>query len=57
MNISIGNFLGDLASSTTAFTSSMSGVFTLVLGIMFAFWIISFVVGLFTGENDDNIGG
>lgn len=55
MNISLGNFLGDLASSTTQIFDSLSGVITLIIGMLLAFWVLSFIIGTLTGNDDDDI--
>lgn len=56
MTISLGNFINDIASNSTAFFSSMSPVFTLVLGIALAMWVIGFIVDRLSGDpENDNI--
>jgi hypothetical protein len=54
MNISMGNFLADVSSNSTTFFASLSGVVTLIIGILLAFWIISFLVRTFSGDKNTN---
>jgi hypothetical protein len=46
MTITLGTFLTDLQSSTTSFMSDLAPVTTLIIGILLAFWLLSFVVDL-----------
>lgn len=46
MNLNISPLLPAIASSTTTMISSLSGVSTLVIGILFAFAVVSFLVSL-----------
>jgi len=52
MNITTGNFTNDLASSSSMFMGSMSSIFTLVLGIALAMWVIGFIVDRLRGGDD-----
>lgn len=56
MNIGVPeNFISNVASSSSALTSQLSGVITLLIGIFLAFLIARMVIDVLRGNDNDDI--
>jgi len=51
MEISLGNFMGELSTSTSQVMDSVAPVATLILGILLAFFVIEKVVTMLSKED------
>jgi hypothetical protein len=52
MNFSLGSFMADLTTSSQGVFNSLLPVIYLLLGILMAFWLISFVIDKMGQTND-----